>query len=596
MGTVPAAASEWAEWAAPVNFASVGSFGNGETVVLAGYFASANPQVAAGTAYTISPIAPGMADNGNPPYVGAITGPVSGGGTINADDPIFAIDVTGFTLGSDTVFGLADLKQGRQYRLELRDIAQNVLPLDGVVVTGYNNTYPASLPSFPDPFVADYGAVLGPITGAIDVDGVHDAGGFYDQTGLTTFGNLPPETAYIALISRRFQNAEGLQVYFGGTPVPGMVVTDSIGVASDRDLPFGPVPVGTGQLATVTVTNHTTAPVAVAISGSPLAPFGVADPLDCTVTLAAGQGCTVTVTFDPAAAGAANGTLTFDAGGTPLTVTLSGSGTQAGDADLHIGIPSRSDHDDASAGSYVTHFAYPFRNDGPADAVDTWLVFAYLNPLGNPRLVSGDPVADLFTCTDEVTVPRILDVAYQPVPTDGARAFVCVLPATESIPSGATATITVAFDRGGQVEWPEAYLGPAYDPNDPNAVQRSPDPDLGNNAVAPFAISTPGDTAYYPEWCPMRTIADGSPLAGQLSGLRGFRDDVLMSFGPGRDFVGWYYAVSPSASAWLWAHEGVRVAARVALAPVVWLFNYPLAVGLALLGAIGAIAGAGFRR
>lgn len=106
----------------------------------------------------------------------------------------------------------------------------------------------------------------------------------------------------------------------------GVQVTDSLGDSSDLALPFGDVPVGLPQVATVTVANASGLAVDVAVVGSPEAPFGVADPGTCTLSLADGASCTVTVMFQPAALGASAGSLAFTMNGEPATVELSGNG------------------------------------------------------------------------------------------------------------------------------------------------------------------------------------------------------------------------------------------------------------------------------
>jgi uncharacterized repeat protein (TIGR01451 family) len=104
-----------------------------------------------------------------------------------------------------------------------------------------------------------------------------------------------------------------------------IVITDSLGTADDRNLPFGDVSVGAQAIATVTVDNNTGVAIDVSISGTPAAPFGIADPGDCTLTLPNGQSCTITVTYQPTALGAANAALTFDIEGLPAELDLSGN-------------------------------------------------------------------------------------------------------------------------------------------------------------------------------------------------------------------------------------------------------------------------------
>ncbi len=107
-----------------------------------------------------------------------------------------------------------------------------------------------------------------------------------------------------------------------------ITVDDSIAPFDDHDLPFGTVTIGVGTIGTVTVLNGTGAPATIDITDSPAAPFGIADPGDCKVTLAAAGSCTITITFDPTTTTATADSLTLSLAGTPQTVTLSGTGRQ----------------------------------------------------------------------------------------------------------------------------------------------------------------------------------------------------------------------------------------------------------------------------
>ena len=103
-----------------------------------------------------------------------------------------------------------------------------------------------------------------------------------------------------------------------------VVVTDSVGASTDKDLPFGTVPVNVPQSGTVTVTNSTFGAVAISITDGLQAPFNIADPGDCTLTLPANAKCTLTITYVPTVLGSAAGSFTLDLGGTPAVVSVSG--------------------------------------------------------------------------------------------------------------------------------------------------------------------------------------------------------------------------------------------------------------------------------
>jgi hypothetical protein len=71
--------------------------------------------------------------------------------------------------------------------------------------------------------------------------------------------------------------------------------------------------------------------------------------------------------------------------------------------------------------------------------------------------------------------------------------------------------------------------------------------------------------------CFIATAAYGYYSAPQVQALRAFRDQYLLTNGPGIAFVRWYYSYGPAAAAWLDAHPGYKPAVRAALWPAVGL-------------------------
>jgi hypothetical protein len=88
--------------------------------------------------------------------------------------------------------------------------------------------------------------------------------------------------------------------------------------------------------------------------------------------------------------------------------------------------------------------------------------------------------------------------------------------------------------------------------------------------------------------CFIATAAFRSGESGPVVMLREFRDRLLLSWGPGRTFVKWYYHWSPDAAKWLMEHPVFRVPVLLALVPVqfvAWFFLHPLVlIGLAFFG------------
>ena len=334
------AAFEWGVWGGPVNTSppapftgtSTATFSNGQTVPLVANFTDITAGVPASVEFTSAPSIPGRPDNTNPSFQRLMTGaPATPVGVIPAaGTPVFALDLGGINVDSSTTIGFGDLKLGSgvNYKLELRDASSVVLPLDGIVVTPYNVTYAYS------PFLlADYNAVLelAPLAryGRLASDLNHDAGGTYTHTGLTTFSNLPAGTRFVTLLSWfDSQEVEGIQVYVGTDVTSGSPITDSIDPAGDRNLPFGDATVNVLQVGTVTVTNNTAAPLAVAIGNDVLAPpFSIADPGDCTITLATGAECTITIAYTPTLVGLRSDSFTLKVDGLEQPpITVSGTG------------------------------------------------------------------------------------------------------------------------------------------------------------------------------------------------------------------------------------------------------------------------------
>ncbi|MDQ3036095.1 MAG: DUF2271 domain-containing protein [Myxococcota bacterium] len=91
----------------------------------------------------------------------------------------------------------------------------------------------------------------------------------------------------------------------------------------------------------------------------------------------------------------------------------------------------------------------------------------------------------------------------------------------------------------------------------------------GELAVAEITTTQINFTTVSP--CFVATAAYGSPLADEIGALRRFRDRHLLSNAAGRALVDGYYAVGPSAAAWIGADEARRAAARAVLAPIVAL-------------------------
>jgi hypothetical protein len=70
--------------------------------------------------------------------------------------------------------------------------------------------------------------------------------------------------------------------------------------------------------------------------------------------------------------------------------------------------------------------------------------------------------------------------------------------------------------------------------------------------------------------------------------LREFRDRYLLTNGPGKASVEWYYRVSPPVATFIAEHESLRTAMRWGLTPIVCAVKYPTAA-LAMILLIPAV-------
>lgn len=129
-------------------------------------------------------------------------------------------------------------------------------------------------------------------------------------------------------------------------------------------------------------------------------------------------------------------------------------------------------------------------------------------------------------------------------------------------------------------------------PNGPDVTFNNTARVIANEANPEFSSIGTSSVGVSTNKCFIATAAYGSFLDPHVQVLRDFRDKYLLTNALGRGFVAWYYRNSPPLAAFIARHEGLRMAARAVLTPVVYAVKYPgPALGLFLAGAAGLLVG-----
>jgi hypothetical protein len=143
----------------------------------------------------------------------------------------------------------------------------------------------------------------------------------------------------------------------------------------------------------------------------------------------------------------------------------------------------------------------------------------------------------------------------------------------------------VGFESTLSIGFPSPMLAPdtdAADLFDSNRLDLNPE---NNTLVSQDVLDR--RTRSSRSNCPLPELVGGTMLEPYLDDVREFRDDVLLATRPGREFVDWYYAISPKATAWLQGNEWSAPIVRAGLTPVVLMIAFPLTSLQLLLGILG---------
>ncbi|MEQ8274008.1 MAG: CFI-box-CTERM domain-containing protein [Deltaproteobacteria bacterium] len=85
--------------------------------------------------------------------------------------------------------------------------------------------------------------------------------------------------------------------------------------------------------------------------------------------------------------------------------------------------------------------------------------------------------------------------------------------------------------------------------------------------IQTFVVRTPERIYATVDACFIATAAYGSKYTRDVVTFRKFRDEVLLTNGPGRWFVEAYYELSPTLAGWIRDHDAARIVVRTGLAP-----------------------------